>query len=202
MHAYLAKLPGAENSYPQNRMRAGLVNICFDHQPLPLTDDMPDWLRSFASTREPATAMLSYVKFNAWVLALLDTVWMGKQSEYVRFNYEVNRKFGEAPMYSFLYKLLSPGFVARHLPMALGQLMPGLDVRVKAEEGRAQIALGFPAHLLDDTLTLGWAAAFRAMTENAGGRDVRCERVALDEQHADFEVRWTRARNSTPSRPT
>jgi len=191
MRQYLARLPEGELSYAQCQTRAGLFNISLDKQPFALPADAPQWLHDFVATRKPATTLIPIVQVNAWVFALIDVAFEGDVQRYLRFNYDVNRAFGTHPMYSLLYRMLSPSFVMTTMPMAFKRLMPGVSASVSAQDGGARVVLQFPKYLYDDTMVRGWGAAFEAMIENAGGKEPQIKVLDQSPTHVSLGARWT-----------
>ncbi len=191
MRSYLAKLPDAENSYPDCQIRAGLVNISLDMQPFPLLTETPAWLREFVTERRPATNLLSLVRCNAWVMATVDGAFGGNVERYLRFNYTVNRRFAENRMYALMYRMVTPSFVMHTLPTAFRHLMPGVQASLEARVGGGSLVLRFPDYLYNDVLLQGWSAAFRAMVENAGGQDPVANLTDQSKSSAHYELSWT-----------
>ena len=190
MARYLAMLPEAEASYAECRIRAGLVKLSLEYQPFPIEDQTPAWLVDFLQEKRTATSLLPLVHCNAWILAMVDSVFGGDEQRYLEFNYEVNRRFGDHPMYSLLYKMLSPGFIMRTLPMSFQQLMPGVKPVLRAHEDAGILVLRYPENLYTELLARGWAEAVRAMVENAGGKNPVVKLHDFGKTQLQISARW------------
>jgi hypothetical protein len=188
--AYLARLPEGIRSYPDAKIRGGLVQSIITAHTLSARGALPDvvcdWIDSPPVTSEWVPQMMARVLLRAYFDAVFRT-----REAYLRWAYEAQKKTLSGPLYRVLFLGISPERLARMAASRYAHFHTGLTMTVTGHgPGRADAVLTYPPLLCDGFDHQATVEGLRAGLELAGATNVRGGATSSDDGSARVELRW------------
>jgi hypothetical protein len=188
--AYLARLPDGIRSYPDAKIRGGLVQSIIMAHTLEARGALPDvvcdWIDSPPVTSEWVPQVVARVLLRAY----FDQVFRTREA-YLRWAYEAQKKTLSGPLYRVLFLGISPERLARIAASRYAHFHAGLTMTVtRHAQGRAEAELTYPALLCDGFDHQATLEGLRAGLELAGAKNVSGSATSTGETSARIELVW------------
>ena len=191
LEAYVAGLPQGLDSYPAFEQKASIFRVFLTGVPIAaVTDRLPAQLATLVASPPPVNSWMSEVHANAVFTAVRSECYPDDDA-FVRAAYRNNAQLLASPLYSILFKLVSPERVARGAAARWAQLHRGMTLAaIAVSQGSATLRLRTPPGLVTPLIARCYATAFRAALEAASGRDVNVEVSSDAAEGFRFQASW------------
>lgn len=188
---YLDTLPDGVHSYPDAKIRGGLVNsILQAHQILEPRGALPDLVCDWVEQPPVQSEWIPQVVARVLLRAAFDEHFKSREA-YLKWAYEAQRKVLSGPLYKMLFIGISPERLVKMSASRYGHFHMGLRMEMLERSGNAATGrLLHPPYLctpFDHHATL---EGFRAGLELAGGREVVSNVAEYDDKSALLKFSW------------
>jgi hypothetical protein len=188
--AYLARLPEGIRSYPDAKIRGGLIHSILTAYPLvargALPDVVCDWVDSPPLTSEWVPQVVARVLLRAY----FDEVFKTREA-YLGWAYDAQKKTLSGPLYRVLFLGISPDRLVRMAASRYAHFHVGLTMQITQQgPGTAEAELTYPSLLCDAFDHQATTEGLRAGLELAGAKDVRGGAKSSSETNALIELAW------------
>jgi hypothetical protein len=193
-HAYLARLPGGVEAYPECRAKASLLRDMGDSRPIDAAPgDLPRALTDLLDAPPPVSSWIPEVLFNAAALAMYDQHFGGTDiAGFEQWVCDFNRKLFAKPLYRILFALVSP---RRLLTLAASRwhaFHRGSTLTVsEPDRNVVHLSLQFPEALFAEPMLRAFGGAWRAAVLTAGAHQARSDVLSTTTRRADYAVTWS-----------
>ncbi len=191
VESYLASLPAGLDSYPDCQQKASVFRVFLAGiRPESFSARLPPTLATLATSPPPVNLWLPEVHAHAVFIAAREAAFADDEA-YERFAYRQNAALLESPLYSILFKFVSPERVIRGAPSRWGHFHRGMTlVPEMSEPGRAALRLQASPGLLPPLLARCYGTAFRAALEAAGAKHVSVELTPIESRAFRYAASW------------
>ncbi|MFK7990756.1 MAG: hypothetical protein AB8I08_32345 [Sandaracinaceae bacterium] len=187
LQAYIDRLPGGLDAYPDHRSKASVLRAFLDgHDMDALRAALPAELAALADPKTAVTTWLPEVHLNAVMLARR-AVFFDSDEAFVEDAAKRNRQLIESPLYRMLIKFFSTERVGAMGRTVFHQMHDGIELEIHPGTPM-RWALRYPPHLMPELVARCYATAATVALE-LGGTRVTTEVVAFDEAHFMMEFR-------------
>lgn len=192
---YLDALPDGIRSYPQCEVKAAILLAQMNTRPIPeaLLADFPREVIELAKDPPPVSAWVSEVVSMTITVAIRDLHFPPGQgdAEYEAWTYERNRRLLGSRIYRPVFLLISPERLLRFANMRWNRIRRGSSLEVlEQSKGFAKVQSRYPRNLHEGSVAIGMRGAMRAVTELAGGKNVRVHVPEVGETQTTFDIEY------------
>lgn len=191
--AYLARLRDGFEAHPHCQVKGSVVREVAASFDAPLTQQLPQAIRTLVEHPPPVSAWIAEVPFNVMVLVQNEHLarQTGRKTALLDAAFEVSKALLSTPLYKILFLVVSPERLVAGVDKRWAALRRGTFIEV-VEHSResARIRVHYPAHHYTPTLLTIRGASIRAALVCAGAKDATVQLEPRDEESSDFNCRW------------
>jgi uncharacterized protein (TIGR02265 family) len=190
--AYLAKLPGGADAFPECSVKASLVRNALDDRPLSPDVPLPAPVRALVDRPPPVSVWVPEVHFHVVMLAILEAHFGGRSDAgYLAWVHDQNARVLSTPLYRVLFLVVSPERLVVGMQQRWGAFRRGTEPRLVTRGPRdVELRVHSPPHLYGPLNVEGMSHALRAAVECAGARDARVEGEIASPTEVVYRFRW------------
>ncbi len=189
--AYLDRLPGGLDAYPDYQAKASLHLGTLgpkmaDIDPAGLGPRLGDYLRA----PRPVSAWVPETVNAALQLALADACFPDQDSAYFDYIEQRAAEIYSGNLYSLLMRVVSPRMLAKGATRRWSAFRKGIDYRVEIHDNGTRSTLHFPSHLYNELLLRSYGHVVQAAYRVGSAPRAQVKLVSFDDESATYESVW------------
>jgi hypothetical protein len=190
--AYLAKLPGGADAFPECSVKASLVRTVLNERPIGSDVPLPASVRTLVDHPPPVSVWVPEVHFNVVMLAILESQFGGRSDQgYLAWVYDQNARVLSTALYRMLFFVVSPERLIVGMQKRWAAFRRGTEPRLVTHGPRdVELRVQSPPHLYGPLNVEGMSHALRAAVECAGAKDARVDGLIASPTEVVFRFRW------------
>lgn len=190
VHAYLKRLPGGIDAYPDAQVKYSIVRAWLEGQDLEaLAEILPAPVLPLVERGVPITRWVPEVHATTIYLSLRE-LFFSSDDAFVEDALDRNLQLLEKPMYRILMRVISRDRAAKGTALAFSQMHRGTEIDVESDGEGWLVVLRHPPYMIPELIGRCYATALRAALEVKGFRNVRAAPIRLEPELTRIRVRF------------
>jgi uncharacterized protein (TIGR02265 family) len=189
--AYLDTLPGGVDAHPDCCVKASLVRNAMGEKVLGPEVSLPAPVRALVDHPPPVTVWIPEVHFNVMMLAVREAHFGARDSDYLAWVYEQNKKLLSTTLYRAIFLVVSPERLLVGFQKRWASFRQGTEVsHVRRAPREVELYVRAPPFLYAPPIVRGMTAALRAAITCAGAVDADVQGEVCSSTEVLYRLRW------------